>query len=174
MFLCICICLFACACSSSLRVANRLWSIFELREIDSQASATKWSNSSSSTKLKTLSICLVKASVLWPIMSHLIYNSSTRIPWSTYGLNRILFSCPCLHFGNWLLWLVLYYFFTLINEHDVNTYDTMLSLWLWCWTGDTLGARVVSRVPLRKDLFIGWPPGKIVQPWGWNGTLLAK
>jgi hypothetical protein len=44
--------------------------------------------------------------------------------------------CPWLSFG--LLWLASCYCFTLINEHDVNTYDTMLSLWLWCWTGDTL------------------------------------
>jgi hypothetical protein len=46
-------------------------------------------------------------------------------------------SGPWLPFG--LLWLDSCYCFTLINEHDVNTYDTMLSLWLWCWTGDTLG-----------------------------------
>jgi hypothetical protein len=45
--------------------------------------------------------------------------------------------CPWLPFG--LLWLASCYWFTLINEHDVNTYDVMLSLWLWCWTGDTLG-----------------------------------
>jgi hypothetical protein len=44
--------------------------------------------------------------------------------------------CPWLSFG--LLWLASCYFFTLINEHDVNTYDMMLSLWLWCWIGDTL------------------------------------
>jgi hypothetical protein len=44
---------------------------------------------------------------------------------------------PCLPFG--LLWLDSCHCFTLINEHDVNTYDTMLSLWLWCWTDDTLG-----------------------------------
>jgi hypothetical protein len=36
------------------------------------------------------------------------------------------------------------------------------------------GARAVSRVPLRKDLFVGWPPGKTVQPWGWNGVPLAE
>jgi hypothetical protein len=45
--------------------------------------------------------------------------------------------CPWLPFG--LLWLASWYCFTLINEHDVNTYDTVLSLWLCCWTGDTLG-----------------------------------
>jgi hypothetical protein len=44
---------------------------------------------------------------------------------------------PWLPFG--LPWLASCYCFTLINEHDVNTYDTMLSLWSWCWNGDTLG-----------------------------------
>jgi hypothetical protein len=44
--------------------------------------------------------------------------------------------CPWLPF--WILWLASCYCFTLINEHDGNTYDTMFSLWLWCWTGDTL------------------------------------
>jgi hypothetical protein len=33
--------------------------------------------------------------------------------------------------------------------------------------------QAVSRVPLRKDLFVGWPPGKTVQPWGWYGMPLA-
>jgi hypothetical protein len=58
------ICLFACACSSSLRDAIRSDSFPSFEEIDGQALATKWSGSSSSTKLKTMSICLVKASVL--------------------------------------------------------------------------------------------------------------
>jgi hypothetical protein len=71
--------MFACDCLYSLRVANRLRSISELRGIDGQASATKRSNSSSSTRLKVLSICLVKASVLRPIMSHLLYNSLSHI-----------------------------------------------------------------------------------------------
>jgi hypothetical protein len=35
------------------------------------------------------------------------------------------------------------------------------------------GARAVSRVPLRKDLFVERPPGTTLQPWGWNGTPLA-
>jgi hypothetical protein len=64
---------------------------------------------------------------------------------------------------------------TLINEHDENYqwyavsllyYDVILVVFK--------GARAVSRVPLRKDLFIGWPPGKTVQPWGWNGMPLAE
>jgi hypothetical protein len=39
----------------------------KLRGIDNQALATKWSSSSRSTRLKTLSICLMKASFFWPI-----------------------------------------------------------------------------------------------------------
>jgi hypothetical protein len=39
-------------------------SIPSFEEIDGQALASKWSGSLSSTQLKTLSICLVKASVL--------------------------------------------------------------------------------------------------------------
>jgi hypothetical protein len=83
MFLCICICLFVCACSPSLRVAIRSRFVSELQGIDDQTLATKWSSSLCSTRLKTLSICLVKASVLWPIMSHLLYNSLSRILWTT-------------------------------------------------------------------------------------------
>jgi hypothetical protein len=64
MILCIYIFLFDYACSSSLRIAIRSQFVSELRGIDGQELATKRSNSSSSTKLKTLSICLVKASVL--------------------------------------------------------------------------------------------------------------
>jgi hypothetical protein len=52
------------------------------------------------------------------------------------------FSCPWLSFGNWLLWLVSCYCFTLINEHDENIYDTMMISWLWWWTCDTLGLRL--------------------------------
>jgi hypothetical protein len=36
------------------------------------------------------------------------------------------------------------------------------------------GARAVSRVPLCKDWFVGWPHGKTVQPWGWSGMPLAE
>jgi hypothetical protein len=35
------------------------------------------------------------------------------------------------------------------------------------------GARAVSRVSLRKDLFVERPPGKTVKPWGWYRTPLA-
>jgi hypothetical protein len=51
----------------------------------------------------------------------------------------LAFYLPCPWLPLRLLWLDSCCCFTLINEHDVNTYDTMLSLLLWCWTGDTLG-----------------------------------
>ena len=80
---------------------------------------------------------------------------------------------PWLPFG--LLWLDPCYCFTLINEHDEDYqwydvsllyYDTILVVFK--------GARAVSRVPLRKDLFVERPPGITVQPWGWNGVPLAN
>jgi hypothetical protein len=41
-------------------------------------------------------------------------------------------------------------------------------LWFYSGYDDILvafkGTRVVSRVPLRKDWFVGLPPGKTVQP----------
>jgi hypothetical protein len=42
----------------------------------------------------------------------------------------------------------------------------------WCYSGydDELvalkGTWAISRVPLRKDLFVGWPPEKTIQLWG--------
>jgi hypothetical protein len=137
MFLCICICLFACACSSSRRVAIRARFVSELRGIDGQASATKWPSSLSSTRLKILSICLVKEvssdplCLIYFIIHCLAYYEQPK-DWLAFYL-----PCPWLPFG--LLWLDSCYCYTLINEHDVNTYDTMLPLLLWCWTGDTLG-----------------------------------
>jgi hypothetical protein len=64
IYMYVCVCLFACVYSSSLCVAIRSRFVSELRGIDGQASATKWSGSLSSTKLNTLRICLVKACVL--------------------------------------------------------------------------------------------------------------
>jgi hypothetical protein len=53
--------------------------------------------------------------------------------------------------------LALCYCSTLINEHDEIIYDTLFSLLFYY---DVIlvafkGARAVSRVPLRKDLFFG-------------------
>jgi hypothetical protein len=52
--------------------------------------------------------------------------------------------------------------------YDVVIMIMMLDWWYF------KGTRAVSRVPLRKDWFVGWPPRKTVQPWGWYGTPLAN
>jgi hypothetical protein len=80
-------------------------------------------------------------------------------PWLPFGL--LLFSSMC-------------YCSTLINEHDeIYQWYTVSLLYYDVILVSFKGARAVSRVPLRKDLFVGWPAGKTVQPWGWNGTPLA-
>jgi hypothetical protein len=61
------VCLFACVCSSLLHVANRTRSLLGLQEIDDQDLVIPRSSFLGSTRLKTLSICSVKASVLRPI-----------------------------------------------------------------------------------------------------------
>jgi hypothetical protein len=137
MFLCICICLFACACSSSRRIAIRSRFVSELRGIDGQASATKWPSSSSSTRLKILSIYLVKEVSSDPLCP--IYFIIHCPAYYEQSKDWLAFYLPCPWLPFVLLWLDSCYCFTLINEHDVNTYDTMLPLLLWCWTGDTLG-----------------------------------
>jgi hypothetical protein len=49
------------------------------------------------------------------------------------------FSWTWLSLGNWLLWLVSCYCFTLINEHVENIYDTMTISWLWLYHFSGLG-----------------------------------
>jgi hypothetical protein len=55
-----------------------------------------------------------------------------------------------------------------INEHDENYF--MIRCFYSGYDGDILvtfkGTRAVSRVPLRKDLFVERPPGITVQPRG--------
>ena len=137
MFLCICICLFACACSSSLRVAIRSRFVSELQGIDDQA----WRPSDQTLRLlrdqrpwASAWWRQVSSDPLCPIYFIIHCPAYYEQPkdWLAFYLH-----CPWLTFG--LLWLDSCYCFTLINEHDVNTYDTMLLLRLWCWTGDTLG-----------------------------------
>jgi hypothetical protein len=134
------ICWFACACSSSLCVANRLWYVPELRGIDDQDLVNHWSRDQA---LRVLRDWRLWASVWWRQVSsdplcpiyfiiHCPAYYEQPKDWLAFYLPG-----PWLPFG--LLWLDSCYCFTLINEHDVNTYDTMLSLWLWCWTDDTLG-----------------------------------
>jgi hypothetical protein len=138
MFLCMY--MFAYACSYSLRVANRLRSIPELREINDQDLVNHWSRNQ---VLRVLQSWTPWASVWWrQVSSNLLSPIYFIIHQPTYHDQpkdwlALYLPCPWLPFG--LLWLDSCYCFTLINEHDVNTYDMMLSLWLWCWTGDTLG-----------------------------------
>jgi hypothetical protein len=124
-----------------------------------------------SVLLKTfLSNNLVKASVLWPIMSHsfiihcpALHYLNLRIDYSVFTLSLFTF---------WVIMVSLCYCFNLINSHDLIIYDMMmLSGW---WYYDTLGGSGhFPWVSLRKDLFMEWPPGITVQPWWWNGTLLT-
>jgi hypothetical protein len=122
MFLCVYICLFVCSCFYSLCVMHRSRFVSELRGIKDQVLATKWSGSLSSTRLNILSICLVKASVIWPIMSYLIYNSPSRIPWST----SFLFTLSLITF-----WVIMVTFMLLLYFNQ----------WTWCeylWYDDVI------------------------------------
>ena len=52
--------------------------------------------------------------------------------------------------------LALCWRFTLINEHDEIIYDTLFSLLIMMMVLVALkGTRPVSKVPLRKNLFVG-------------------
>jgi hypothetical protein len=86
------------------------------------------------------------------------------------------YPCPCLPIwvGSLLLSLML-----LLNSNQWTWWELSMIRCFPLFYYDVIlvvfkGARVVSRVPLRKDLFVGWPPGKTVQPWGWNGVPLAE
>jgi hypothetical protein len=126
MFLCIYMCLFACDFSSSLHVAIRSWFVSALRGIEDQELATKWSGSSSSTRLKTLSICLVKASVLRPIMSYLLYNSPSRIT-----LLKPKDWLVCIYLSLFTFWVIMVSFMLLLHFNQ----------WTWCeylWYDDVI------------------------------------
>jgi hypothetical protein len=130
--------MFACICLYLLRVANRLRSISELRGIDGQASAIVGSSSSSSTKLKTLSICLVKASVPWPI--YFLCKSIIHSPHLylyTLGFTSFCYPCPCLPI--WVGLLLLFSFMLLLNTNQWTWWDLpvircfpfIMMLYLW-------------------------------------------
>jgi hypothetical protein len=58
-------------------------------------------------------------------MSYLLYNSLSRITLlKPKDLASLYLPYPCLPFG--LPWLDLCYCVTLINEHDVNIYGTLM------------------------------------------------
>jgi hypothetical protein len=78
-----------------------------------------------------------------------------------YGFGYFGFSFMLvLHINQWTWWDYLWY--------------VVFPFGLWWYTCGIKGARAVSLVPLCKDLFVGWPPEKTVQPWGWFGTPLAE
>jgi hypothetical protein len=110
----------------------------------------------------------VSSNPLYPIYFIIHYP-----PYHEQSKDWLVFCFPVLVYPLGILCLVSCYCFTLIKEHDENINDTMMISWLWWCTCDMLGARAVSRVPHRKDMFAGWPPRKTVQPWGWNETPLA-
>jgi hypothetical protein len=57
--------------------------------------------------------------------------------------------------------LALCYCSTLINEHDeIYQWNVVSLLYYDVILVAFKGARAVSWVPLHKDLFVGWPPGK--------------
>jgi hypothetical protein len=88
----------------------------------------------------------------------------------------VCYPCPCLPIWVGLLLLSI---MLLLNSNQWTWWEwSMIRCFSPSYYDVTLvalkGARAVSQVPLRKDLFFGWPPGKTVQPWGWNGVPLAE
>jgi hypothetical protein len=143
MFLCICICLFACAGLSSLHVATRSWFVSKLRGIDDQALATKWSGSSSSTRLKTLSICLVKASVLWPLCP--IYFIIDCPVYYEQPKDFLAFYLPCPWF---IFWVTMVSYMLALYFNQWTWWDTMMILWFYSGYDDILVAfRGLGRFP---------------------------
>jgi hypothetical protein len=143
MFLYIYICLFACAGLPSLRVAIRSQLVSELWGIDDQALATKWSSSSSSTRLKTLSICWwrqVSSDPLCPIYFIIhcpaYYEQPKDLlafylpcPWFTFLVTMVSYMLA-LYFNQWTWW------------------DTMMILWFYSRYDDILVAfRGLERFP---------------------------
>jgi hypothetical protein len=90
--------------------------------------------------------------------------------WLAFGL-----SCPCLPIVVGLFW---FSFMLVLHINQWTWWDYLrYVVFPFDYDDDTVtfkGTRAISRVPLRKDWFVGWPPGKTVQPWGWNGTPLAE
>jgi hypothetical protein len=120
MFLCTCICLFACACSSSLRVANILRSVPELRGIDDNDLVNHWSRDQA---LRILQGWRSWASVWWRQVSSdplcPIYFIIHCPAYYEQPKNWLAFYLPCpwLPFG--LLWLD-------------SSYCFYFNQWTWC------------------------------------------
>jgi hypothetical protein len=163
-----CICLFVCSCLYSLCVANRLRPFSELRGIKDWAPATKRSKLNEFYEVEYPEHLLGEGkcplTYLCPIHSliHLPYFTVIPKDWLAFVIHVLVYLFRLDYYC-----LTLCYFSTLINEHDEDyqwydvsllSYDVILVVFK--------GARAVSRVPLRKDLFIGWPPGKTKRELG--------
>ena len=101
---------------------------------------------------------------LCPIHSLIHLPHYTFIPkdWLAFVIHVLVYL-----FGLDYYCLVLRYCPTLINEHDENYQWYVVSLLYYDVVSVVFkGARAVSRVPLRKDLFYGWPPGKTKRELG--------
>ena len=102
---------------------------------------------------------------------HLLLYTSMPKDWLAFVIHVLVYLsgldyyclalCYCSNSNQWTWWDL-----SMIRCFPILYYDVILMVFK--------GARAVSRVPLRKDLFYGWPPGKTVQPWGWNGMPLAE
>jgi hypothetical protein len=109
-------------------------------------------------------------------LSYTFLNSPPAFHSYTLGLTSFCYPCPCLP-----IWvgLLLFSFMLLLNSNQLTWWELSMIRGFPLLYYDVIlvafkGAWAVSRVPLRKDLFVGWPPGKTVQPWVWNGMPLAE
>jgi hypothetical protein len=126
--------------------------------------------------------------------------SYRRFPWATTWWRQVssdplcptyfIIYCPTYHDQpkDWLVfclscpWLP-FWDLAIMVDNMLVLYFNQWTWWeyfmiRWCYFGyeelvELKGTRAVSRVTLRKDLFVGWPPEKTIQPWGWYGTPLA-
>ena len=147
MFLCICICLFAGACSSSLRVANGLRSMFELRGIDDQdlVNHRSWDQA-----LRVLRDWRPWASVWWRQVSSdplcPIYFIIHCPAYHEQPKDLLAFYLPCPWFTFWVT-MVSYMLALYFNQW--TWWDTMMILWFYSGYDDILAAfRGLGRFPV--------------------------
>jgi hypothetical protein len=169
MFVCLCLFVFASRCdwiAIYFRASRNRWSRFGDQEIElfEFYENEDPEHSFGEGKCPLTHLCPIHSLI------HLPHFTFMPKDWLAFVIHVLVYL-----FGLDYYCLALCYCSTLINEHDENYqwytvsllyYDVVLVVFK--------GARAVYRVPLRKDLFVGWPPGKTVQPWGWNGMPLAE
>jgi hypothetical protein len=171
----ICVCLFVPVCIHyDSRIDRDSFLSFE------ESTIKRWRSSDLVLRVlrdwRSWAFVLVKASVPWPIYVLLILQFTPRIyTIYTQGLTSCCLSCPCLP-----MWVGLFWFSSMLLLHT-NQWTWWDYLWYDVFPFDYdddivtfKGTQAVSRVSLHKDRFVGWSPGKIVQPWGWYGTPLAN